>query len=253
MLAIQEYAMDLLLEAHQTELPIDVASLAEHLDVKMFPYSRAKKILDALGYWEYAQTVKGLSFQIAEGLYICYSDRLSLIERRSVIMHELGHIYLKHLSYGGILGKSASKAQEDAQEQEANTFTLCALAPIDLLVRRGITSSNEIQRTCRLSEADARKVAAYIAAQQKPTLEKYLFPVLTCVIGILMIIAAIFSSFPRYVENPATVNSVYITKAGNCYHRADCYQISGSETVVLSREAAIDSGYVPCKSCHPET
>ena len=252
MLAIQEYAMDLLLEAHQTELPIDIASLVQHLDVRLVPYSKARKILDALSFWEYAQTVKGLSFQLADGLYVCYSDRLSLIERRSVIMHELGHIYLKHLSYGGILGKSASKAQEDAQEQEANTFALCALAPLDLLMRRGITSSDEIQRTCRLSAADARIVAAHIAAQRKPKFIKRPSPALICIIVMLVAITAVFSSVPRNTVNPPSAGSVYVTKAGSCYHRSDCYQIVGSETIVLSEEAAIGSGYEPCKSCHPE-
>ena len=88
MLAIQEYAMDLLLEAHQTELPIDIASLVQHLDVRLVPYSKARKILDALSFWEYAQTVKGLSFQLADGLYVCYSAIAQMLE---VDMTQLVH------------------------------------------------------------------------------------------------------------------------------------------------------------------
>ncbi len=253
MLAMQEYAMDLLTASHQTTLPIDENAVARWLGAKVQPYSAAKPLLTTLGCWEYAGTVKGLSVRIDGAVCICYPDRLSALERRSVILHECGHIYLKHLTDSVVLGKSGDPDVDAAQEQEADAFALFALAPPELLSRMKVFTAREIARTCRVSLRDARTVAAFMRPEAKrKTLHWFLAAVLATLAVFLLILARPTETPPARPLPTKRGATVYVTPAGDRYHRQDCYHIAGHDVIAIDRAAAINSGYTPCKTCRPD-
>jgi len=49
---------------------------------------------------------------------------------------------------------------------------------------------------------------------------------------------------------PATSDTVYITRTGTKYHRLGCRYLSKS-CIPISRSAAIAQGYTPCSVCKP--
>ncbi len=251
MQAIQEYAMDLLAKAHQATLPVDEMAVARWLNAKVAPYSKARKFLSALNYWDYAQTVQGLSVNLEGSFCICYPDDLPLLERRSVIMHECGHIYLGHLGDGSILGKSGNRRQDASQEAEASTFALFALAPPDLLSRAKLHTPDQIARVCRICDSDARTVAAHLRPRR---ICKFLTPVFIVAVLLCLFLWSHSAQPPQTPQSPLPaqiVSTVYITRSGSCYHRQDCYQIVGHEVVAIDLDQAAEMGYKPCKTCHP--
>lgn len=254
--AIQKYAMDLLAKARQTTLPIDEMAVAGELNAKVAPYSRARKLLTDIDCWDYAKTVKGLSINLSGSFYIFYPDDLSALERRSVIMHECGHIYLRHLGNGSILGKNGNRRRDASQEAEANAFALYALAPPDILARAKLNTPGQIARACLISDPDARTVAIHMLPSR---LRKLLAPVLIVAVLLCLYLrpkapspgTAQPSQPPQPSQPTQATTMVYITKSGDHYHRQDCYQIAGRETIAIDLDQAAEMGYTPCKTCRP--
>ena len=81
-----------------------------------------------------------------------------------------------------------------------------------------------------------------------------------CVVYAVMLLTAAgiwlgAKTFPLIGSHPVAItpeNMVYITTAGNKYHRRDCYQIDDSQLLVISIEDAARLGYEPCKTCRPQ-
>lgn len=252
MQAIQEYAMDLLAKAHQATLPVDEMAVARWLNAKVAPYSRARKFLTALGYWDYANTVHGLSVNLDGSFCICYPDDLPLLERRSVIMHECGHVYLGHLGSGSLLGKSGNRRRDASQEAEANAFALFALAPPDLLFRAKLRTPDQIARACRISDSDARTVATRLLPRR---LCRFLTPVFIVAVLLCLFLWSHSAQPPQEPQSPhpaQITSTVYITRSGSCYHRQNCYQITGREVTAIDLDEAAKMGYEPCKTCQPD-
>lgn len=61
---------------------------------------------------------------------------------------------------------------------------------------------------------------------------------------------AVKKSVPAVKERPNTV-TVYITKRGKHFHKADCSKLNIRKTRSIKRYEALDKGYQPCKHCNP--
>lgn len=101
----------------------------------------------------------------SDGLYsIAYNDKIKTPGRiRFSLMHEVGHIYLKHLeefeqtilARGGLTDK-----EYDILETEANIFASETLAPTEVLLSLGWTNRFIIEKLCKLSGKAARVKAS---------------------------------------------------------------------------------------------
>ena len=74
---------------------------------------------------------------------IYIDDTLPLAKKTVVLMHEMGHIYLRH-TYFGVLGKSNDDYEANQQEREATEWALAVLAPPRVLKERGIDTTDRI-------------------------------------------------------------------------------------------------------------
>lgn len=101
------------------------------------------------------------------GIYsIAYNDRIRSLGRiRFTLMHEVGHIYLRHLeefdktilSRGGLSDK-----EYKTLETEADTFASEVLAPYEVMLAMGLENYQLIQRACGLSTQAAKVKASRI-------------------------------------------------------------------------------------------
>ncbi|GEA17787.1 ImmA/IrrE family metallo-endopeptidase [Moorella sp. E306M] len=100
------------------------------------------------------------------GLYsIAYNDKIRSPGRiRFSLMHEIGHIYLKHLEEFDqtILARGGLTDEEyDILETEADIFASETLAPSEVLLSLGWTNYSVIEKRCKLS----RKAAKFKASR----------------------------------------------------------------------------------------
>lgn len=101
------------------------------------------------------------------GLYsIAYNDKVYPPERiKFSLMHEIGHIYLKHLEEFDqtILARGGLPDKEyDILEKEANIFASETLAPNEVLLSLGWTSYPVIKKLCKLSKKAAKVKASIL-------------------------------------------------------------------------------------------
>lgn len=65
-----------------------------------------------------------------------------------------------------------------------------------------------------------------------------------------------FSMTPTVKKNVAATTersntvTVYVTKRGKHFHKAECSKLNIRKTRSIKRYEALDKGYTPCKHCH---
>lgn len=88
-------------------------------------------------------------------LSVFYNERCTVQRTRFTLAHELGHIYLGHLTDGGKVQYSTRNKEPleivDPAERDANVFASRLLAPACVLWRLGIHSPEEIAQLCQIS------------------------------------------------------------------------------------------------------
>ena len=170
-------------------------------------------------------TASSKAFTYADGSYrlvFCHAD-LSEDERRMVLAHEAGHIFLNHLSHAPVLGRDVT------EEYEANEFA-------HYLLRR----SGGVREWFR----GHRRLAVAAAAL-----------LLVAAAGVLL-----WKHLPRQTQEVrqlpdavAYYGDYYVTATGNKFHRAECSFITGGKHAEGVRRLTVDdyeSGrYSPCSRC----
>lgn len=231
-------------------------------------YAQGQEIIEAVGAAEYLELDAFTLFRKGKPV-IFFKDSLGYEEKLFALCHELGHIVLNH-TYHGVMGFSESKAAQDRQENEADTFALCLLAPPPVLLRCGAHTAAQIRAVTGLSEAhsmQAESVAADYNSSpdkrdrqiaRKHTGKIVRFAVhkhrrLLCGFAVACSLVAVYW-LPRPAPLPAGPSPsriVYVTASGTRYHKTDCYHIQGREVIELTAQDAEEEGYAPCKSCEP--
>lgn len=129
---LQAYEFILLLGINS--LPIKLNNLSEQkLGLRIVSYSKAQEVIRLMKFEQLANERK--CFTILELKLILYSDELSYSERMCAILHEFGHYRLGHKSVGKILGDIDEAGLKRIQEDEADYFMYCVLAPIPILAQ----------------------------------------------------------------------------------------------------------------------
>ena len=128
----------------------DVLITARKNGCRIYSYQEYPALLQELDITEYAEAKLGLTYVLRHGTkaeyFIFYRDELPSDLKLFVILHELGHIAMKHSFGGGVLGKSPDNRLEKRQELEADLFACEVLAPSCVLKQLHIETEEEIRR-----------------------------------------------------------------------------------------------------------
>jgi len=163
-----------------------------------------------------------LAFSVKTSEYCCVfiSAKISNDIAAQLILHEIGHIILGHLTDNEVVEFT------DQQENEANEF------------------ANEV-----------RRIVAF-----KPKQKRIATVTAVVLAFLLSVSAVIQSAYGESANTSMHVSgtqiplsdteiTVFVTKSGEKYHRENCPHIKDSETTELTVEDAERLGYEPCKSC----
>ena len=167
----------------------------------------------------------GLSRAVATAKAFTYADqnyrlvfcRRDLTEEEQLLLlaHEVGHIFLGHMSGSSILGRDVT------EEHEANEFSHYLL------------HSGPFGRAVKTLRRHRKRV------------------LLICAVLVLLIAAAGVSRYV-YVQNTYYGNN-YVTDTGNKYHRKNCVTIKHSANIRRLTIEEYEAGeYEPCQVCLPD-
>lgn len=153
----RDAAWEILLACRIEELPVDLNKIVRHLGVRVYSYSRSRKLLEDTGLAEVAGRVSGLTFYIRDQPVILYNE-LEMPQRiRFTIGHELGHIVLGHVQPGGHTRQNRDpQPGDDPVEQAANRFAADLLAPACVLWGLDLHRAEDISQACKISIQAAR-------------------------------------------------------------------------------------------------
>ena len=150
-------AWEILLACGVNALPADLNLVLRHLGIRVYAYSRSRKLLEDTGLAEVAERVSGLTFYVRDHPVILYNDAESPQRIRFTIGHELGHIVLGHVRPGEHTQQNRDpQPGDDPVEQAANRFAADLLAPACVLWGLDLHRAEDIAQACKISIQAAR-------------------------------------------------------------------------------------------------
>lgn len=153
----RDAAWEILLACGVDALPVDLNTVARHLGVRVYSYSRSRKLIEDTALAEVAERVSGLTFYIRDQPVILYNDAESPQRVRFTIGHELGHIVLGHVRPGEYTRQNRDpQPGDDPVEQAANRFAADLMAPACVLWGLDLHRAEDIAQVCRISIQAAR-------------------------------------------------------------------------------------------------
>jgi rRNA maturation endonuclease Nob1 len=145
-----------------TEFPIDPFKIIQDNNWGLISYSElsAKHNITLEEVINGFQTKDGfIEFGPSSGYSIAYNDKIGSPGRiRFTLMHEIGHIYMKHLiDFDQTLMTRGSLSKEEYKvlEEEANVFARNALAPAVVIHTLSVDNKKEIKKVFSLSDKAA--------------------------------------------------------------------------------------------------
>lgn len=192
-------------------------STAEKLGYTVVEFSHilndrdVQTLIDALKLSDAALHSRGFTYANQNYRLLFVHDDLSEEEEQIILAHELGHIWLEHMT------SAASVIGRDVQEEyEANEFAHYLLHPgFSGLLRKNLSG-----RRKRLA------------------------------LGAVVLIAAVVAGMAFTLVSCSGAGGYLVTPTGSKYHTADCGYVRGRDnTRRLSEEELNSGGYQPCEKC----
>lgn len=306
----------LLVKHGVSELPLTMRKaeiIAQFSGWLLLTYDEGKEIIEACDAEETTGRYPAFTLIHNKQNVILFRANLSYEHKLFCILHEFGHIVLKHTAEKNVLGVTPSPEETARQEREADDFAAEMLAPSCVMYALGIKSAHQLERFGLTAEQALRH---YDNIREPETeIEKALCERLPAVkyrkrttryghiaavgasaaafatIGILIsVLAGVGNnggadsittseapaitveatddnrvdasapSIPAVTVHPQTTTTsapedepegetVYITKSGKRYHKADCRHIAGRDVKEITIAEAEEDGYTPCKDC----
>ncbi|MDD4715907.1 MAG: ImmA/IrrE family metallo-endopeptidase [Oscillospiraceae bacterium] len=146
---------ELLLKHGCRELPIQVSQICKKEKITLLSYGRAAPVIAALGLEAHCEN-DGFTAVVETRPLIFYNERCTVQRQRFTVAHELGHLFLGHVSRGAFTIQNREPEPDDQPaEQEANVFAARLLAPACVLWGMHARSPEDIARLCDISRQSA--------------------------------------------------------------------------------------------------
>lgn len=200
----------------------------------------------------------GAIYALYKGEYTIYYDE-KYAYKNFAIAHEIAHHLLQHESDGA------------TQHHDANILAAMLIAPKQSVLKNKIKNEVELSEKYIIPIKVAQSYWECLNIKKKPKYWLYILLIilLTATITIAGLLtnqrensanieesnnAPINSSAEvKYEDAAPTINNsnlIYVTVSGTKYHKPNCFHIKNkTNTIELSIEKAVASGYEPCKDC----
>lgn len=300
----------LLIKHGISELPLTMRKaeiIAQFSGWLLLTYDEGGKIIEACGAKEISERYPAFTLIHDGRNVILYRADLSYEHKLFCILHEFGHITLKHTAEKNILGMTQVPEETAHQEREADDFAAEMLIPSCVMPALGIKSAHQLERFGLTAEqalrhfenihdpqTDVEKGLCERLPEVKRHKRNFRYGHIAAVSAFVAAVATIgifvsvlvrmghtdklnsSESLAGITSNVATGNpetsavseeisslpesselsgetsqseTVYITKSGRRYHKANCRHIVGHDVIEMTIAEAQEDGYTPCKDC----
>lgn len=197
-----------------------LTSIAELANFKVYrPKNSDDRIIKSLGLIQPFEEHFSLSYSHNGSNYIFIHASISKKFAASMILHEIAHIYLGHLN--------EFKIPTESDETEANMFVDSVLKAI---------YKNNKPNVASIIIAVVGIMSFLMSVNISNKYQNAIEPV-----------SGTYLSESTYMQTEN--ESVFVTKNGTKYHKADCYHIKDSDVIELTVSEAEEAGYEACKDC----
>ena len=190
------------------------------------PQSRDDEIIETLKIGDVFEKQSVFSYAKGNIKYIFVDNTISEMAVAEMMLHEIAHIYLGHLE--------KSQFPADSDEAEANMFV------------------SEVKSIVYGQHRKVHILSSIIVAMSVLILMLSLHIAYTTSMNLRQETLPASNSEAVTSLNSDTVaqsESVFVTKNGTKYHKADCYHIKDSDVIELTVSEAEEAGYEACKDC----
>lgn len=215
-------------------------------------YKEAEEFIRYHKLEESAKKYRAFAYEYDDETVILYRGSLEGEQLLFAIAHEIGHLVLQH-----------DENKHDV-ENEADEFARLLIGDYTYLKKSALIlaivlllSGIFIVKSCSRSDTvinnnvipspqtEPTEVTETIKpAQERPEFETALTTTVE--------ISTLNQETETEIYTVDSKHTVYISKSGNKYHRADCYHINIDNCTMMFEEQAINLGYEPCKTCRPD-
>lgn len=139
----------LLVKHGVSELPLTMRKaeiIAQFSGWLLLTYDEGKELIEACGAEETAERYPAFTLIHRKQNVILFRASLSYEHKLFCILHEFGHIVLKHTAENNVLGITPSPEETARQECEADDFAAEMLAPSCVMYALGIKSAHQLER-----------------------------------------------------------------------------------------------------------
>lgn len=164
---INDKILEVYKECKIKDFPINCIEVLNHYGFKLYTYKKIQDINPDV--YKIAKSFSDDAFKYDN--IICYNSSKDKNRIRFTLMHELGHFILGHME------------NSETNEDEANYFASCMLAPRIAILKTGCNNADEIHDTFGLSYAASnRAITDFNSWKQKKNLDSekllhdFLFP-----------------------------------------------------------------------------
>ena len=180
----------------------------------IFNDSDVQTLIDELKLTDNILRTKGFTYADANYRLVFVHEDISEQEKAMVLAHEIGHIYLEHLSSLPIIGKDVR------EEYEANEFA-------HFLLNR--SAKDKFWETIKTHKN-----------------------VVICILLALVISIASIGVISWVNREQQYYGEYYITSSGNKYHEKECIFVKDKTNVQrLTKDQFENGDYEPCQMCLP--
>lgn len=207
--------------------------------------SQAEGILDTIGKRQYVKEHGAFTYQNSEFKLVFVDKKLTLYGKRNILVHEIGHILLGHVTVDTLLG------QDPFLEQEAKEFS-------DFVFTRK-SERDRIKKYLRYAPVALVCCGAIIIASSlwlnrdtKDNMQPPA-PTVSATVQTPAPLEPSQTTEPTATPEPADEQKiVYVTKTGKKYHLPDCQYVKYKDYLKeMTIKEALDAGLQPCKVCDP--
>lgn len=200
-------------------------AVSEHFKVYR-PKCFSDTIIENLGIKDQFEANLSLTYSSEKSHFIFIFAGVSNEIASEMLLHELAHIYLGHLE--------ESQFPADSDEAEANMF----VSEVKSIVYGQHRKVHILSSIIVAMSVLILMLSLHIAYTTSMNLQQETLP-------------ASNSEVVTSLNSDTVVQSesVFVTKNGTKYHKADCYHIKDSDVIELTVSEAEAAGYEACKDC----
>lgn len=186
---------------------------------------------------KHSKTVKAFTFISKDFKGVFINDDAPLENKLYSVLHEIGHIVMKHLSQKQTSNDRFIEMEADAFAYEVLNYKSNSKTIIIMLLTALLSFGTGIAiPKINIAQSSAAVINTVTTSEH--------------IRSSMPVVPDETMTEPQALTDESVTDIVYVTPSGERYHKADCRYVKGKNCTELTKTKA-KTNYTPCKVCNP--